>query len=74
MPIFLWRDKNSKLQILGSLHFLPPTAHPLPEQIGRAYESSSRIVIEANLEKERNFDRICLPSKAPSMRFEQSGV
>lgn len=61
MAIFLWQDKASKLQLLGSIHFLPPTAHPLPEQIGEAYKSSSRIVFEARFDKERNLDLGWLP-------------
>lgn len=61
MTVSLWRDRNSGLQLLGSIHYLPPSAHPLPSQLEQAYQEVSRVVFEARLNQEKNLDLGRLP-------------
>jgi uncharacterized protein len=64
MPIFLWRDKHSELLLLGSLHFLPSSAHPFAEEFERAYEAASVLVFESLIDQEKNHALGWLPGKA----------
>jgi uncharacterized protein len=61
MPVSLWRDRTSGLQLLGAVHFLPPSSHPLPDQLEQAYQEASCVVFEARLNQERNLDLGWLP-------------
>jgi uncharacterized protein YbaP (TraB family) len=51
----IWRDTTSRLCLLGSIHYLPPEAYPLPSQIDLAYSESSRVVFEAR--PDRHFEQ-----------------
>jgi uncharacterized protein YbaP (TraB family) len=46
---------------LGSVHFLPPSAHPLPAQIEQVYQNASRVIFEVRLDQEKNLDLGWLP-------------
>ncbi len=61
MPTSLWRDRNSRLHVLGTMHALPGSAHPLPSQMTEAFEQSERIVLEARPDREKDLNLGSLP-------------
>jgi uncharacterized protein len=48
---FLWKIQSGSatVYLLGSIHFLKKDVYPLNETIEHAYESSDRLVVEANI-------------------------
>jgi uncharacterized protein YbaP (TraB family) len=48
---FLWKiqSTHSTVYLLGSIHFLKEDVYPLDQTIENAYESSDRLVVEANI-------------------------
>jgi len=48
---FLWsvRSKTATVYVLGSIHFLKPESYPLNPAIERAFDRSSVLVVEANV-------------------------
>lgn len=48
---FLWEVQGPKARhfLLGSVHMLPDTAHPLPEALESAYNITRAVVFESNL-------------------------
>jgi uncharacterized protein len=66
---FLWRvlDSNgAAVQLLGSIHVMPPSAYPLSPEIERAFEASKVLVEEVNLD-EANDPQAMLPMLAKAM-------
>jgi len=53
----LWKIKGQKntVWLLGSVHMLPESAHPLPEEFGKAYKDADRIVFEVDFDQEDMF-------------------
>lgn len=47
---FLWKVQKGEVThyLQGSVHMLPPAAHPLPKALDRAYENAVEIVFEAD--------------------------
>lgn len=64
MPTSLWRDTTSGLYLLGSVHFLPKTAYPLPPQVEFAYLNSPILAFEARSDRQLNQSLGTLPGKA----------
>lgn len=48
---FLWRIDAPQAThfLLGSLHLLPESAHPLPDGLARAYEATAGVVFESDI-------------------------
>lgn len=48
---FLWelQGPNAKHYLLGSVHLLPPSAHPLPAALEAAYGATQALVLETDL-------------------------
>lgn len=48
---FLWEVQGAKARhfLLGSVHLLPPTAHPLPPMLEQAYDATQALLFEADL-------------------------
>jgi uncharacterized protein YbaP (TraB family) len=48
---FLWKVQSdrSTVYLLGSIHFLKKNVYPLSQAIENAYESSDKLVVEANI-------------------------
>lgn len=49
---FLWFVQGPKARhaLLGSVHLLPASAHPLPAALGAAYDASKALVLETDLD------------------------
>jgi uncharacterized protein YbaP (TraB family) len=49
---FLWQVQGPKAahHLLGSVHLLPPSAHPLPPALDAAYAESRKLMFESDLE------------------------
>jgi uncharacterized protein YbaP (TraB family) len=63
---FLWKvqSSHSTVYLLGSIHFLKKDVYPLNQTIENAYESSDRLVVEANINDLGNLDLKRLADKA----------
>jgi uncharacterized protein YbaP (TraB family) len=63
---FLWRVQSSRstVYLLGSIHFLKEDVYPLDQTIENAYESSDKLVVEANINELGNLDLKTLADKA----------
>lgn len=50
---FLWQVQGDKAvhYLLGSVHMLPPSAHPLPAALDEAYAATRGLVLEADLQE-----------------------
>jgi hypothetical protein len=46
----LWKitDDNNTVYLLGSIHILPESAHPLPKSMQEAYEASEQLIVEVS--------------------------
>jgi hypothetical protein len=55
---FLWKVQSSRstVYLLGSIHFLKEDVYPLNQTIESAYESSDKLVVEANINDLGNLD------------------
>jgi uncharacterized protein YbaP (TraB family) len=63
---FLWKaqSSHSTVYLLGSIHFLKKDVYPLNQTIENAYESSDRLVVEANINDLGKLDLKRLADKA----------
>ena len=63
---FLWKVQSSQstVYLLGSIHFLKKDVYPLNQTIENAYESSDRLVVEANINDLGKLDLKRLADKA----------
>lgn len=63
---FLWRVQSSRatVYLLGSIHFLKEDVYPLNQTIENAYESSDKLVVEANISELGNLDLKMLADRA----------
>jgi len=68
---FLWKVQSSRSTVclLGSIHFLKEDVYPLNQTIESAYESSDKLVVEANISDLGNLDITMLAD----MAFYQNG-
>jgi hypothetical protein len=55
---FLWKVQSSRstIYLLGSIHFLKDDVYPLNQTIENAYESSDKLVVEADINQLGNLD------------------
>jgi uncharacterized protein YbaP (TraB family) len=55
---FLWKVQSSRstVYLLGSIHFLKEDVYPLNQTIENAFESSDKLVVEANINDLGNLD------------------
>jgi uncharacterized protein len=63
---FLWKvqSSSSTVYLLGSIHFLKKDVYPLNQTIENAYESSDKLVVEANINELGNLDLKMLADRA----------
>jgi hypothetical protein len=63
---FLWKVQSSRstVYLLGSIHFLREDVYPLNQTIESAYESSDKLVVEANINDLGNLDLRTLSDRA----------
>jgi uncharacterized protein len=63
---FLWKVQSSRstVYLLGSIHFLKEDAYPLNQSIESAYESSDKLVVEANINDLGSLDLKTLADQA----------
>jgi uncharacterized protein YbaP (TraB family) len=63
---FLWKvqSPSSTVYLLGSIHFLREDAYPLNKSIEDAYESSDKLVVEANINELGRLDLKMLTDRA----------
>jgi uncharacterized protein YbaP (TraB family) len=63
---FLWKvqSSHSTIYLLGSIHFLKEDVYPLSHAIEDAYDSSDRLVVEANIDDLDKLDLKMLADKA----------
>ena len=63
---FLWKVQSSRstVYLLGSIHFLKEDVYPLNQTIESAYESSDKLVVEANINDLGNLDLRTLSDRA----------
>ena len=63
---FLWKVQSSRstVYLLGSIHFLKEDVYPLNQTIESAYESSDKLVVEANINEIGNLDLKTLSERA----------
>jgi len=63
---FLWKvqSSHSTVYLLGSIHFLKENVYPLNQTIEKAYESSDKLVVEANINDLDKLDLKMLADKA----------
>ena len=63
---FLWKVQSdrSTVYLLGSIHFLKEDVYPLKQTIENAYESSDKLVVEANINELGNLNLKVLSDKA----------
>ena len=68
---FLWKVQSSRstIYLLGSIHFLKDDVYPLNQTIENAYESSDKLVVEADISQLGNLDLKTLADRA----FYKSG-
>ena len=68
---FLWKVQSSRstIYLLGSIHFLKDDVYPLNQTIENAYESSDKLVVEADINQLGNLDLKRLADRA----FYKSG-
>ena len=62
----LWKvqSSSSTVYLLGSIHFLREDVYPLSQTIENAYESSDKLVVEANINELGNLDLKMLADRA----------
>jgi uncharacterized protein YbaP (TraB family) len=62
----LWKVQSSRstVYLLGSIHFLKEDVYPLNQAIEAAYESSEKLVVEANINDLGNLDLKTLADRA----------
>ncbi len=63
---FLWKVQSSRstVYLLGSIHFLKEDVYPLNQAIESAYESSDKLVVEANINDLGSLDLKTLADRA----------
>jgi uncharacterized protein len=63
---FLWKvqSSGSTVYLLGSIHFLKEDVYPLNQTIESAYESTDKLVVEANINDLGNLDLKMLSERA----------
>lgn len=63
---FLWKVQSdrSTVYLLGSIHFLKENVYPLNQTIENAYESSDKLVVEANINEIGNLNLNTLADRA----------
>ena len=63
---FLWKVQSdrSTVYLLGSIHFLKEDVYPLNQTIENAYESSDKLVVEANINEIGNLNLKILSDRA----------
>lgn len=63
---FLWKVQSdrSTVYLLGSIHFLKEDVYPLNQTIENAYESSDKLVVEANINEIGNLNLKVLSDRA----------
>ena len=63
---FLWKVQSSRstVYLLGSIHFLKEDVYPLNQTIENAYESSDKLVVEANINELGKLDLKLLTDSA----------
>ena len=50
-PLFMWRYENgpTRLYLVGSIHVLKPTLHPLPKRIEAAFSQAEHVAVEVDI-------------------------